>query len=155
MNEIVLTLSRISASTCCCSALLRACPSVGGDGIYSVLSYSVRRRVGEIGVRMALGAQRSDILRMILARGEACPDRHWYRDCCCFRLTRLMASQLFGVTVTDPVTFLSVALLIVLVALAACYIPARRATKVDPIVALRYDNREERRDHRFREKGLE
>jgi len=109
-------------------------------GIYSVLAYSVRRRMREIGVRMALGAGRGDILRMILGQGTKFALIGTVSGiAAAFGLTRLMASQLFGVTATDPVTFLSVATLIVLVALAACYIPARRATKVDPIVALRYE----------------
>jgi putative ABC transport system permease protein len=109
-------------------------------GIYSVLAYSVRRRMREIGVRMALGAQRGDILRMILGQGtKLALVGTGIGVAAALGLTRLMASQLFGVTATDPMTFLSVAALIVLVALAACYIPARRATKVDPIVALRYE----------------
>jgi len=109
-------------------------------GIYSVLAYSVRRRMREIGVRMALGAQRADILHMVLYQGTKLAFVGTVIGiAAAFGLTRLMSSQLFGVTATDPVTFLSVAALIVLVALAACYIPARRATKVDPMVALRYE----------------
>jgi len=109
-------------------------------GIYSVLAYSVRRRMREIGVRMALGAQRADILHMVLYQGtKLALVGTGIGIAAAFGLTRLMSSQLFGVTATDPVTFVSVAALIVLVALAACYIPARRATKVDPMVALRYE----------------
>jgi putative ABC transport system permease protein len=109
-------------------------------GIYSVLAYSVRRRMREIGVRMALGAQRGDILRMILGQGSRLAlTGTGIGIAAALGLTRLIASQLFGVTATDPVTFLSVAALIVLVALAACYIPARRATQVDPMIALRYE----------------
>src|SRR6266403_560431 len=109
-------------------------------GIYSVLAYSVRRRMREIGVRMALGAQRGDILRMILGQGtKLALIGTGIGIAVAFALTRLMASQLFGVTATDPVTFLSVAALIILVALSACYLPARRATKVDPVVALQYE----------------
>jgi putative ABC transport system permease protein len=109
-------------------------------GIYSVLAYSVRRRMREIGVRMALGAQRADILHMVLYQGtKLALVGTGIGIAAAFGLTRLMSSQLFGVTATDPVTFVSVAALIVLVALAACYIPARRATKVDPMAALRYE----------------
>jgi predicted permease len=109
-------------------------------GIYSVLAYSVRRRIREIGVRMALGARRGDILRMILGQGtKLALIGTGIGMAAAFGLTRLMASQLFGVTATDPVTFLTVAALIVLVTLAACYIPARRATNVDPMIALRYE----------------
>ena len=109
-------------------------------GIYSVLAYSVRRRVREIGVRMALGAQRGDILRMILGQGtKLALIGAGIGIAGALAMTRLMSSQLFGVTATDPLTFLSVSALIVVVALLACYIPARRATKVDPMVALRYE----------------
>ena len=89
---------------------------------------------------MALGAQRADILHMVLYQGtKLALVGTGIGIAAAFGLTRLMSSQLFGVTATDPVTFVSVAALIVLVALAACYIPARRATKVDPMAALRYE----------------
>jgi predicted permease len=113
---------------------------LAGIGIYSVLAYSVRRRVREIGVRMAMGAQRADILRMILGQGtKLALIGTAIGVIAALLLTRLMSSQLFGVTATDPITFLSVSGLIIFVALLACYIPARRATRVDPMVALRYE----------------
>ncbi|HEY6183604.1 MAG TPA: ABC transporter permease [Terriglobales bacterium] len=109
-------------------------------GLYSVLAYSVRRRVREIGVRMALGAQRMDVIRMILGQGvRLALIGVAIGVVAAFVLTRLMASQLFQVSATDPLTFIGVAGMLVLVAIAACYIPARRASKVDPMVALRYE----------------
>ena len=109
-------------------------------GIYGVISYAVTQRTREIGVRMALGATPSGMLSLILAEslrliffgvvvGVAAA----------FALTRMLASMLYGVTSTDPVIFISVTLLLTVIALAACLIPARRAMRIDPMVALRHE----------------
>ncbi|HEY8184855.1 MAG TPA: FtsX-like permease family protein, partial [Pyrinomonadaceae bacterium] len=109
-------------------------------GVYGVVAYSVAQRTRELGIRIALGAQKKDVLQLILRKGlvlvawgsviglVAC---HW--------LSRLISSQLYGVSPNDPITLLTVAALLGGVALLASYIPARRATKVDPLVALRYE----------------
>ncbi|MGC9951326.1 MAG: FtsX-like permease family protein [Bryobacteraceae bacterium] len=109
-------------------------------GIYGVLSYLAGQRTHEIGIRMALGAQRSDVLRLILGHGaKMALIGVAVGVVASLALTRLMDKLLFGVSAYDPLTFIAVACLLILVALAASYIPARRAMRVDPTVALRYE----------------
>jgi len=109
-------------------------------GIYGVMAYSVTRRTREIGVRMALGAERAVVLRMVLGQGLFITLVGVVVGMAgSLALTRTMKSMLFGITATDPITLAAVAILLTSVALAACYIPARRATRVDPMVALRYE----------------
>lgn len=109
-------------------------------GIYGVISYSVAQRTHEIGIRIALGAQRSDVLRMVLKQGiKIALVGVAIGFAVSIGLTRLMASLLFSASADDPATFAGAAILLALVALFACYIPARRALRVDPMIALRYE----------------
>jgi predicted permease len=141
MNEVVSNsfaarrLSMILLGVFAALALLLACV-----GIYGVISYLVGQRTHEIGVRIALGAQRSDVLRLVIGHGA----RMALLGAAigvgtALGLTRLMANQLFGVSAHDPLTFAGVAMLLSLVAIAAFYIPARRAMRVDPMIALRHE----------------
>ena len=109
-------------------------------GIYGVMSYLVEQQTREIGIRSALGAKRSHILKFVIGRGVGMAFVGIVLGLVAsFGLTRLVADLLYGVTAVDPVTFVGIPIVLLVVSVLACYIPARRATKVDPLIALRYE----------------
>ena len=109
-------------------------------GLYGLMAYAVASRTREIGIRLALGAQRSDIFRLVLNHGmKMALIGVALGLIAAFALTRLLSKLLYGVSATDPITFIAIAFLVTAVAVLAFVIPARRATKVDPLVALRYN----------------
>ena len=109
-------------------------------GIYGVMSYLVEQQTREIGIRSALGAKRSHILKLVIGRGVGMAFVGVVLGIIAsLALSRFLAGLLYGVTAVDPLTFIGISVLLLIVSVLACYVPARRATKVDPLVALRYE----------------
>jgi ABC-type antimicrobial peptide transport system permease subunit len=109
-------------------------------GLYGVISYLVERRTQELGIRIALGAQSWSVLRLVLRDGlKMALAGVGVGLVAALGLTRLLSKMVYGVSTTDPATFISISCGLIIIAVLACYLPARRATKVDPLIALRYE----------------
>jgi putative ABC transport system permease protein len=139
-QRMAVSLARQRFYTLLLGAFAAVAVILAGVGIYGVVAYTASQSTHEIGIRMALGGQRRDVLRLIVAEGAKLTFVGILIGIVgALALTRVMAGLLFEVKPADPAIFAAVAILLALVALAACYIPARRATRVDPMVALRYE----------------
>jgi putative ABC transport system permease protein len=135
---ISLFLQRMAATLLSIFGLLAL--SLAAIGLYGVMAYSVSQRTRELGIRVSVGAERRDIFKLILGEGLAISVVGLLAGLVAtLAVTRLTANLLYGVSSTDPATFIVIALLLLCVTLLACYFPARRATKVDPMIALRFE----------------